>query len=619
MYGKRKILKNSFLLIFICIFMGSILITLANYLPVRNSVREASLTQLEAEGSFPEVTSLQGEFGDFHSEKPTVLELATDALMLKMALYEGEGKGIEQAFRCYSEQFEEEYSRYWHGYVVILRALFLAFDYYEIRIINGVCQSVLFILTAYCIWKRKGIRYLLAFATSYFLLMPLTLMYCLQYTWIYYVTFLAIFFYVKFLDFWKKNDRYIYLFLFTGIMAIYLDLWTYPLLTWGLPALWMILMQQEKSPLEHIRTVICSGVAWLVGYAGMWMGKWLVGSIVLRENLFQRAIQEIFVWTAEKGEPATTLSERLQAIYINVKTYSYKLYLLLLLLWFTYGIYMAVKGTIKKSRKAPALLLIGLSSVAWYFILSDHVTMHHVFTHRIFVISISAFLGMLLVSISQEKTERLNTKERMKCLGAISLTGLLAVVLMLQLKETYSRHNGDLSFSLVPVAGTVSMNFIPEHPEITNLQVGFYTENSTAGFYELQLFDGDTLVGQAMLPVDGTQGGVLHDMQVDWKLKKGHPYTLHIDTVDGDGDFFVHITENELWSIPEYGMVTMEGENMHGQMLAGITYHCRLLETKKQILFIILFWGAGLMTAYSFWSCLDYHEAKENSMEQSYA
>ena len=64
--------------------------------------------------------SIQGEFGDFHSEKPTVLELATDALMLKMALYEGEG--IEQAFRCYSEQFEEEYSRYWHGYVVILRA-----------------------------------------------------------------------------------------------------------------------------------------------------------------------------------------------------------------------------------------------------------------------------------------------------------------------------------------------------------------------------------------------------------------------------------------------------------------------------------------------------------------
>lgn len=68
------------------------------YLPVRDSVRETSLTQLESEGVFPEVTSLQGEFGDFHSEKPTVLELATDALMLKMALYEGEGKGIEHSF-----------------------------------------------------------------------------------------------------------------------------------------------------------------------------------------------------------------------------------------------------------------------------------------------------------------------------------------------------------------------------------------------------------------------------------------------------------------------------------------------------------------------------------------
>lgn len=600
--NKREIIQTSIFIIFICIVIGSILITIANYLPVRDSVRETSLTQLESEGVFPEVTSLQGEFGDFHSEKPTVLELATDALMLKMALYEGEGKGIEQAFRCYSEQFEEEYSCYWHGYVVILRALFLVFDYYEIRIINGVCQSILFILTAYYIWKRKGARYLLAFATSYFLLMPLALMYCLQYTWIYYVTFLAVFCYVKYFDFWEKDDRYIYLFLLTGILAIYLDLWTYPLLTWGLPAVWMILMQKEQSAFVHIKKVVCSAVAWGIGYAGMWIGKWVVGSIVLRENLFRRALKEIFLWTVEEGDTATTLSDRFKAIYLNIETYSYKLYLLVLILWFAYWIFKAVKVGIITNRKAPALCLIGISSVAWYFVLADHVTMHHVFTHRIFVVSIAAFLGIVLNSTEHEKTEIVDRKGRAKCLGMIALTGLFAIALMLQIRDTYSRHNGGLNFSAIPITGPVSMGFIPEYSEIRQIQVGLYTENSNTGFYHLLVLDGDAVVEEAALPVDGTQGDNFHSIEVNWKLKAGHPYTLIIETVDADGDFLIYTTENGFFGIPEYGIVAIGNENVNGQMLAGITYYCRLVESKKQILFIIIYWAFGLMLIYSFGS-----------------
>ena len=66
---------------------------------------------------------------------------------------------------------------------------------------------------------------------------------------------------------------------------------------------------------------------------------------------------------------------------------------------------------------------------------------------------------------------------------------------------------------------------------------------------------------------------------MDWKLKKGHPYTLQIDTVDADGEFFVHITENELWSIPEYGMITMDGESVHVSLrLSHLQPNCRVSE-----------------------------------------
>ena len=146
------------------------------------------------------------------------------------------------------------------------------------------------------------------------------------------------------------------------------------------------------------------------------------------------------------------------------------------------------------------------------------------------------------------------------------------------------------------------MGFIPEYSEVTHIQVGLYTENSTTGFYHLSVLDGNTVVKEAVLPVDGTQGNNFHSIEVNWKLKAGHPYTLLIETVDTDGDILIYTTENELLGIPEYGIASIENENLHGQILAGITYRCMLVGTKKQILFIMIYWAAGLMLIYSFWS-----------------
>ena len=107
----RKILGQSLLLLLAFVIAGSVLITIANYIPINAEIREASLAQLGGEGEFPAVPSMEGGYGDFHSTDPTTLELATDALMVKMALYEGEDAGLRQAFRCYSTQYEAEYSR----------------------------------------------------------------------------------------------------------------------------------------------------------------------------------------------------------------------------------------------------------------------------------------------------------------------------------------------------------------------------------------------------------------------------------------------------------------------------------------------------------------------------
>ena len=135
-----------------------------------------------------------------------------------------------------------------------MRGLLQIFDYYEIRILNGIFQGLLISVTAALIWKQKGVKYALALATSYWLLMPSALSQCLQYTWVYYVAFGALLVYLVKRKYWEKDNRYIFFFVVVGAVTNYLDLLTYPLLTWGLLAVWWLLMQdKEETAISYLK------------------------------------------------------------------------------------------------------------------------------------------------------------------------------------------------------------------------------------------------------------------------------------------------------------------------------------------------------------------------------
>jgi len=317
---KIKIGLRCCLLLLICVMIGGGIITVVNYLPVNQHNKSITMAALTEEVDFMEIPSLQNTYGSFQSMEPTALELATDELMLRMAMYEGEGEGITQAFLCYSDNpgYECEYSRYWHGYVAILRPLLLFLDYYEIRILNALCQSMIVAFIAFLIYQQKGMKYALAFASSYILLMPMALGFCLQYSWAFYASFLPLLVYIKYRKVWREGPRYLYYFLVVGVVTNYLDLLTYPLLSWGLLITWWLILDDEvQRPFYYLKKVVLSGIAWIVGYGGMWMGKWTLGSIVLKRNLFEKAISEALLWTVNEGETAITLGDRIEALYIN--------------------------------------------------------------------------------------------------------------------------------------------------------------------------------------------------------------------------------------------------------------------------------------------------------------
>lgn len=577
-------------LLLLAIVIGAVLIAAVNYFPINTENQQRSLEQLAEEGYFPEVPSTSGGYGDFHSKNPTALELATDNLMVKMALYDGEGSGIVQAFRCYSTQFAEEYSRYWHGYVVVLRILLFFFQYYEIRIINGICQILLFCAIMVWLVKHKGTKYAIAFATSYALLMPAALAQCLQYSWIYYIAFTALLIYLKRKEYLEKGERYIYFFLLLGAVTSYLDLLTYPLFTWGLVIVWWLLLQDKvESAGRYLLKVIFSAVSWVTGYAVMWLGKWVVGSLVLRENLFQKAISEAMVWTVDGTESVITWRDRFHALFLNWETYSYKLYFIVLTAWLIYAVIRSFFG-VSKDARIPALLLAGCSSPVWYIALAGHTIMHHIFTHRIFSVSIAAFLGIILLS-TREKAVLIPAKNILYRCIAFGLAGILSLFLMFQLRSDHAVYNyHNIAFDKVPADGVISMSLTPVFSQVAALGIGISVEDGIEGEYRISLWDQDEIIYEDTVLVSEWADDNFQKLPVDWKLEAGKTYTLQVEQYGTDGTTYLWVTADGIRPLAELGGANIRDRAFEGQMLMEITYWCRPIGKYN-----CLFWTISLM------------------------
>lgn len=301
----------------------------------------------------------------------------------------------------------EPYYQYWHGYQIIIRPLLSLFTYSQIRILNGIVQTALLLLLCLMLKKRDMGQYILPYLAAVLMLMPLTLAMSLQFSSCYYILTLGS---IAVLGLEKSLDRRdAAVFLYIGIATAYFDFLTYPVATLGIPAVFYCCLRQDDS----IRNTFCRGVkvcfSWAIGYIGMWAGKWLIGSLILGENVIALAAGKL----AERssGEAETSLLQNIRAaLSANVRSF---LHTPVTILVIVLAIFLLVRLILKLRTGKISLaqtgiiffpfVILAIIPIAWYVVTAQHAVIHHWFTHKGLVVSVFAGLSALVKATEKSR------------------------------------------------------------------------------------------------------------------------------------------------------------------------------------------------------------------------
>lgn len=299
----------------------------------------------------------------------------------------------------------EPYYQYWHGYQLIIRPLLSLLDYSGIRILNGVLQTGLLILLCLLMKKNGLSRYILPYLAAVAMLMPLALAMSLQFSSCYYILTLG-----SLAVLWKKDtlDRVDgILFLYIGIATAYFDFLTYPAATLGIPAVFYCCVRRDSD----IRNTFCRGIkvcfSWAMGYGLMWAGKWLVGSLILKQNILSVAAGKL----TERSSADSGLMDNIRAaLSANLRSFLHTPATLAVLVLGAVLLVLVVRKIVKKQisvRQCAVLIfpfaILAFVPIAWFLVTAQHAVIHHWFTHK--ALAVSVFAGLAALAKVSKTTE----------------------------------------------------------------------------------------------------------------------------------------------------------------------------------------------------------------------
>lgn len=389
-----------------CVILGLAMLALAFCIPVNTMARHVGASVDGMLGGASETEG--GWMRRFLEDRETY----TDAIMVQNAIEEIDGKSAyEHAMWAYhldlregawdpeaslrylsnggdkSVMYLHQYSRYWHGYLVYLKPLLLAFTWEQIVWIGAGLQifltAVILFMAARTGNSGVGVVLLVGLAFMKPVLMYVSLAMAVCWVVTLGVTLLILSGHRKI----EQKDAYPELFCLTGIMVAYFDFLTYPIVTLGFPLCVYFMVKKEESLKENVVKTLAYSVCWGLGYVGMWGMKWAIADITLGTGTMKSAFSSILGWTESIGG-RPRFSGAVYTIFLNLQKYDSWLYLAMTVLLLAADavafFYACRKASFQRAMAyCVPYMLIACMPFAWYTVVQHHSGLHVAFTFRI--------------------------------------------------------------------------------------------------------------------------------------------------------------------------------------------------------------------------------------------
>lgn len=421
----RTVVKRIVLLL-VCGIIGLLLIILSNLLPVervRSHIRSGAEILLQNTAQYQYADGYVSAILDNTTEDlilaKTVYQSTDpvqDAVMVPNYSYPGEDAGGLILFETLNrESFDDAdidvYPVYWHGYLAILRPLFFVLTYADFRILNQILELVLFVVALY-LMQRCGLgRFIPAFVSMIAFWNLGTMGVSLQYAPCYYLSIggavLAMLREGTRSEIKPYKGSLCTFFMLIGVFTAYFDFLTYPIATFGVPMIFVVLCRdrQNESYMKRFGRLLGCGVWWGIGYVGMWAEKWIYGSFLCGPNLLTRAMYKIAERSSAE-EVGGKISRLGTVKYLMKYALLKKPYIILVILFFVVIAIWCRKNDVCKENavgkemntgKYLELICIGLVPLAWYFMAANHSYIHPRLVYR--------SMGVLVLAVGVIATE----------------------------------------------------------------------------------------------------------------------------------------------------------------------------------------------------------------------
>ena len=288
----------------------------------------------------------------------------------------------------------EPYSRYWHGYLLILKPLLLVFSLGSIRYLLAAAGILLSLLLVARL-SGAGIGAQAAFFVLLTALCPPALMNSLHYAPCALIALAAGLYILR----GRARLPLPALFLLTGMATAFFDFLTFPALTLVLPLSLYALQRKDARLSRLLLSLFMAAAAWALGYAGMWAGKWLAGSLLTGRNLFSDALSTLRTRTAAldaDGDAVPIFAGFLACLRTLMSPITAASFLVTFLCLLLPAVRRGAFRSQAERARRLSLALIALIPILWTLLACNHSLEHSFFAYR----SLAASVFPLLLAVS---------------------------------------------------------------------------------------------------------------------------------------------------------------------------------------------------------------------------